>query len=175
MRTMGPSRRPVGALSDPATEEVPLRRASLALATAVAVVSLAGYASADQPSKPEGSGKSKEKSEEGKAVFQKYKCRSCHSIEAQGITRKEVEGETEATEKKPPDLSGVGLDKKADWFVLFLQKKEKLDDTLHPKKFRGTDAELKKLVAWLETLKDKPAAKKEAEEKKETGGKVDGK
>jgi mono/diheme cytochrome c family protein len=146
-----------------------LKKISLAFVTALALGAFFNPAVADHAPKAEGSPKAKGKSEEGKAVFQKYKCRSCHSIEAQGITLKELEGETEKTDKKPPDLSGVGLDKKAEWFVLFLQKKEKLDGELHPKKFRGTDAELKKLVAWLETLKEKPAAKKETEEK------VDGK
>lgn len=137
-----------------------MRKISLALMTALALGTFCSLAVAHHAAALEDSAKAKGKSEEGKTVFQKYKCRSCHSIEAQGIARKEVEGETEKTEKKPPDLSGVGLDQKADWFVLFLQKKEKLDGTLHPKKFRGTDAELKKLAAWLETLRDKPAAKK---------------
>ena len=145
-----------------------MRKLSLALVAALALGAFFSLAIADQAPKAEDAAKAKGKSEEGKAVFQKYKCRSCHSIEAQGIARKELEGETEKTEKKPPDLSGVGLDQKADWFVLFLQKKEKLDGTLHPKKFRGTDAELKKLVAWLETLREKPAAgKAKAEEKTE--------
>jgi mono/diheme cytochrome c family protein len=152
-----------------------LRKVSLALVTALALGAFSSTAVANHVPKPEDSAKAKGKSEEGKAVFQKYKCRSCHSIESQGIARKEAEGETEKTDKKPPDLSGVGVDQKADWFVLFLQKKEKLDGELHPKKFRGTDAELKKVAAWLETLKEKPAAKKEAEEKEETEEKDDGK
>lgn len=141
-----------------------MKKITLALATALALGTFSSLAAGDQAPKADDAAKTNAKSEEGKAVFQKYKCRSCHSIEAQGITKKELAGETEKTEKRPPDLSGVGLDQKADWFVLFLQKKEKLDGTFHPKKFRGTDTELKKLVAWLETLKDKPAAKK-AEEK----------
>ena len=145
-----------------------MRKISLAIVTALALGASFGLAIADQATKPEDATKAKGKSEEGKAVFQKYKCRSCHSIEALGIAKKELVGE-EKTEKKPPDLSGVGLDRKADWFVLFLQKKEKLEDTFHPKKFRGTDTELKKLAAWLETLKEKPAAKK-VEEKKEGSG-----
>jgi mono/diheme cytochrome c family protein len=147
-----------------------MRKFSMALMTTLALGAFIGLAAADQAPKAEDAAKAKGKSEEGKAVFQKYKCRSCHSIEALGIAKKELEGETEKTEKKPPDLSGVGLDRKADWFTLFLQKKEKLGGTLHPKKFRGTETELKKLVAWLETLKEKPAAKKEAEEKTEQKG-----
>jgi cytochrome c len=145
-----------------------LRKISSVLLTALALGAIHATTLADQAAKPQDSDKSKAKQSEGMAVFQKYKCRSCHSVEAQGIAKKEAEGETEKTEKKPPDLSGVGLDKKADWFILFLQKKEKLEDTLHPKKFRGTDTELKKLAAWLETLQTKPAAKKT--EGKEGGG-----
>jgi hypothetical protein len=140
-----------------------LRKLSLALVTVFALGSLGRAAIADQPSKPEDSGKTKGKSEEGKAVFQKYKCRSCHSIESQGITKKEAEGETEKPTKKPPDLSGVGLERKADWITLFMQKKEKLHDDFHMKKFRGTDSELQKLATWLASLQEKPAAAKEKE------------
>lgn len=109
-----------------------------------------------------------DKEPEGKKLFLKYKCSSCHSIEAAGVVK--VADTTEpaepATKKKPPDLSGVGLEKKSDWIQLFLQKKEKLDGDSHPKKFRGTDKELSTIAAWLETMKT-PSAKKEAKEAKE--------
>ena len=107
---------------------------------------------------------------DGKPVFLKYKCNSCHSIEAAGVVKKAVEGEGE-TKMKPPDLSSVGLDKKADWFVLFLSKKEKLDGELHPKKFRGTESELKTLTAWLETMKapKKDGGKAKEDEKSKEG------
>ena len=43
----------------------------------------------------------------------------------------------------------------------FLMKKEKTKEgKLHMKKFKGTDEELKKVTAWLETLKDAKAAEK---------------
>jgi len=99
------------------------------------------------------------KAPDGKPVFLKYKCNSCHSIEAAGIVKKAAQGEGE-TKKKPPDLSGVGLEKKAEWIIAFLQKKEKLDGEFHIKKFRGTESELKTLAAWLETMKDEKAAHK---------------
>ena len=89
----------------------------------------------------------------------------CHSIEAVQIAKKALPDEGEsATKMKPPDLSSVGLDKKADWIALFMQKKEKLDGELHPKMFRGTSSELKTLTAWLETMR---APKKDKAEKAE--------
>ncbi len=97
---------------------------------------------------------------DGKPVFVKYKCGSCHSIEAQGIKKKAVAGEAAESSSEAPDLSGVGVERKADWIAAFLLKKEKLDDKLHIKKFRGTEAELKKLSAWLASLNDEAAAKK---------------
>ena len=102
---------------------------------------------------------------DGKPVFTKYKCNSCHSIEAAGIKKTAV-GSAETTSKmKPPDLSDVGLKKKADWIALFMQKTEKLDGELHPKKFRGTASELKTLAAWLETMKTESVSKEKAEDK----------
>lgn len=104
---------------------------------------------------------------DGKPIFMKYKCNSCHSIEAAGVAKKAAPEEGESTSKmKPPDLSDAGLKKKADWIALFLQKKEKLEGELHPKRFRGTDSELKTLTAWLETMKtEKPENKEKAEDK----------
>jgi len=102
---------------------------------------------------------------DGKPIFAKYKCNSCHSIEAAGIKKTALgDGET-ALKMKPPDLSDVGLKKKADWIALFMQKTEKLDGELHPKKFRGTASELKTLAAWLETMKTESASKEKAEDK----------
>lgn len=147
-----------------------MRRIVAAWFAALLLAAFVPFAGADEAPKAE-PGKSKEKSSPGQDVFMKYKCRSCHTVESQGIKKAEEEEgaeksektESEKTEKEkaPPDLSGVGLKHKGDWLTLFLQKKEKLDGKLHTKKFRGTDAELGKLVAWLETLKTEPAAKKE--------------
>jgi len=110
------------------------------------------------------------KTPDGKPVFLKYKCNMCHSIEAIQVAKKALpdEGET-ATKMKPPDLSSVGLDKKADWIALFMQKKEKLDGELHPKMFRGTSSELKTLTAWLETMTAPKKEKAEAKESKTEG------
>jgi hypothetical protein len=107
------------------------------------------------------------KAPNGKPVFVKYKCRACHSIESQGIAKKADAGEAaETSEKKPPDLSGVGVKHPADWIAAFLMKKEMVNGGKHEKKFRGTEAELKTLSGWLETLKEeKAAAKLEKSEK----------
>jgi mono/diheme cytochrome c family protein len=111
------------------------------------------------------------KTPDGKPIFIKYKCNSCHSIDAAAIVKKAASEDGESTSKmKPPDLSDVGLKKKADWIALFLTKKEKLEGELHPKKFRGTDTELKTIAAWLETMKTEKAkekAKDKAEAKPE--------
>jgi cytochrome c2 len=107
---------------------------------------------------------------EGQTIFVKYKCQSCHSIATAGLEKKKAAAEdaeeataatADKTKKEPPDLSAVGVSHKASWMTAFLMKKEKTKEgKLHTKKFKGTDAELKKLTAWLETLKDAKAAEK---------------
>ena len=96
------------------------------------------------------------KAPDGKPVFVKYKCGSCHTIETQKIVKKAAA----AAGPEAPDLSGVGVERKTEWIVAFLLKKEKIGESMHEKKFRGTDAELKKLAGWLATLNDEAAAKK---------------
>ena len=97
-----------------------------------------------------------EKAPTGKDLFLTAKCNTCHSITAAGIEKKKAttpEEKAEKTDKKPPDLSSVGLEKKADWIAKFLTKKETLDGEKHKKLYKGTDEELKTLAAWLETQK----------------------
>jgi len=99
---------------------------------------------------------------DGKPIFVKYKCGSCHSIKSQGILKKAEVPATEAkpnpveakpSARKPPDLSSVGLEHKDGWVAAFLAKKEAIEGRKHMKTFRGTDAELATLSAWLETMK----------------------
>jgi mono/diheme cytochrome c family protein len=109
-----------------------------------------------------------EKSDPGKDIFLKYKCNSCHSMQAQGIEVKksddkeadaeDAEADSAAAQKDPPDLSGVGLERKADWISKYLKKQETIDGVKHRKKFRGKSDEMKTLSAWLESQKTKPAA-----------------
>lgn len=98
---------------------------------------------------------------DGKSIFLEYKCRSCHSLEGQGIVKKSSGDEDEEDSKKEtPDLSSVGLDRKAEWISLFLMKKEAIDGEKHKKKFKGSDDELKVLAKWLEDQKAPKKGKK---------------
>jgi len=143
-----------------------MKRWTMVAVSAVALLSWGGVSSAA-------------KTPDGKPVFLKYKCNMCHSIEAIGVEKKALPDDT--SKLKPPDLSSVGLDKKADWIALFMQKKEKLDGELHPKMFRGTSSELKTLTAWLETMtapkkeKAEKAAVKETKAEEKTENKAEGK
>ncbi len=116
----------------------------------------------------------------GKRLFLTYKCNSCHTIDSVGVAKRaaaEEKAETTATpasttpKKKPPDLSSVGLDVKADWIAKYMKKLETTKDgKKHMKLFKGTDEELATLSTWLETMKaEKKAADKaaKAEEKAE--------
>jgi mono/diheme cytochrome c family protein len=135
-----------------------MRAFGLAITTVFALAALAAPASATDTAKKSA----------GQELFEKYKCQSCHSIATLGIEKKKAatedaeEAAADKTEKKaPPDLSGVGVSHKADWMAAFLMKKEKTKEgKLHTKKFKGTAEELKKVTAWLETLKDAKAAEK---------------
>lgn len=120
------------------------------------------------------------KEAKGKELFLKNTCNSCHTIASQAIAKKaaaaeekepvakeaaatkeaEPAAEGAAKKKGPPDLSAVGVDRKADFIVKYLQKLEAINGKKHMKKFKGTDAELTEVAAWLETLKDVEAAKK---------------
>jgi len=129
-----------------------------ALALSFGLFPFSGVAVSDEAAKPSEAAGGAAKVADGKPVFVKYKCGSCHSIETQGIKKKAVAGE--AAESNAPDLSGVGVERKAEWIAAFLLKKEKLGGKLHIKKFRGTEAELQKVAGWLATLTDEAAAKK---------------
>lgn len=116
-------------------------------ATAAAVVALA----ADEPAK----------AADGKALFTQFKCNSCHTVKALGIAKQaSAEDEKEKSDRKPPDLSGVGKEHNAAWMAKYLMKLEEIDGEKHRKKFRGTEAELKTITGWLELQKaDKKSAK----------------
>lgn len=92
---------------------------------------------------------------DGKTIFTDNKCQSCHTITALGVERKKS-ADDEKTEKDPPDLSGVGLERNAAWMAKYLLKKESIKDEKHLKKFKGSEADLAVLAQWLETLKTKP-------------------
>jgi cytochrome c553 len=81
---------------------------------------------------------------EGKKVFTDKKCMSCHTVESEGI---------ESKKKDAHDLSTVGTDRDADFFMKYLKKEEKIEGKEHKIAFKGTDEELKDLADFLATLK----------------------
>jgi hypothetical protein len=85
---------------------------------------------------------------DGKALFVDGKCSMCHSIASQGIEKKLKSG-------KGNDLSTVGSDRDPAWLRKWIKKEIELDGKKHEKAFKGTDAELDTLLAWLGTLKKK--------------------
>jgi len=130
-------------------------------AIALGVVALAVPAFADES----------DKAPQGSALFTKYKCNTCHSIEAAKIERTKPVSAT--MKRKPPDLSKVGDTRGHEWIEKFLVKEEKIEGTRsHPYiSFKGTKDEREALAAWLETMKTpgdaSKAAKEEAKEAKE--------
>jgi mono/diheme cytochrome c family protein len=125
-----------------------MRRLAVGLGTALLLTAMVATAA----------GADSKKAPDGKPVFVKYKCGACHTIASQGIVKKAAAAPAATAEakpgvRKPPDLSSVGLEHKDGWVAAFLKGKETLDGRKHMKLFRGTDAELATLAAWLETMK----------------------
>lgn len=100
--------------------------------------------------------------DDGKQIFLKSECNECHTVKQLGIEKlpakeggkqSDEEAEEEDEDTEPPDLSGVGKEHDAKFLAGFLQKKVKNDDgKKHRKRFKGSDAELQALVAFLGTL-----------------------
>jgi len=113
--------------------------------------------------------------EKGIAVFVEKRCYTCHTVKAEaaqidaakaafaqskGVELKESDGDKDA---KGGDLSNIGASKDTAWLTTFLKDPEgyfldtpeckKLAKQKDRKKFKGTDAELQDLTAWLVTLK----------------------
>ncbi len=105
----------------------------------------------------------------GQKLFLDNSCNSCHTMKGQGIEKKKSATATEATAATPstttpapaskvPDLSAVGLEHDQAWMTKFLLKTETLHDKKHMKTWKGTDAELATLTAWLAEQKNAEAA-----------------
>ena len=113
--------------------------------------------------------------EKGIAIFVEKRCYTCHTVKAEaaqidaaktafaqskGVELKEESGDKDA---KGGDLSNVGAEEDAAWFATFLKDPEgyfqdtpeckKLAKQKDRKKFKGSDADLQALTAWLATLK----------------------
>jgi cbb3-type cytochrome oxidase cytochrome c subunit len=101
----------------------------------------------------------------GQKLFLDNGCNSCHSMKGQGIEKKKSATATEATASTPaaapskvPDLSAVGLERDQAWMTKFLLKTETLHDKKHMKTWKGTEADLATLTAWLAEQKNAEAA-----------------
>jgi cbb3-type cytochrome oxidase cytochrome c subunit len=97
-----------------------------------------------------------EKAPEGKELFTKLKCNTCHSVDAEGVKRLRPPSKTAA--HKPPDLSSIGTQHDHEWFEKWLSKTEKVDGRSHPPTFKGTKDQKAAIAAWLETMKTEAPA-----------------
>lgn len=84
---------------------------------------------------------------DGKVVFEAEKCGLCHGVEAAGI-----EAKTTSDKLKGPDLSGYEPEEGFD-IQGYLHKEVEKDGEAHRREFKGTDAELQVLLAWLKATK----------------------
>lgn len=81
-------------------------------------------------------------------AFVAQKCNMCHAVSTAGI-----EAKVKSEKMQGPDLAGISSRHEADWIAKFLRREVQLDGADHKKEFKGTDEELKALIAWLETQK----------------------
>lgn len=111
-----------------------MKNLALYLLFVLSVVALYGFAysvPADEP---------------GKKIFIDSKCTMCHSVEAAEITSKK---------KDASDLSKLSPDLTSEFLTKYIKKEEAIDGKKHKAAFKGTDEELKQLVDWLMTFKEK--------------------
>ena len=87
--------------------------------------------------------------DEGKELFIKEKCNSCHSVESQGI-----EVTRQSSSNKAPDMSDAGnMITDADWAKKFVMREAELEGKKHRRPYNGSDKDLTQIVDWLMTLK----------------------
>ncbi len=93
----------------------------------------------------------------GKKLFLDAKCNKCHPVQSQAIEVVTVGGaldEEEEDEIKPPDLSNVAARfKSAAEVQAWITKTSERDGRKHQAVYRGSEEDLRTLVAWLLTLK----------------------
>jgi cytochrome c551/c552 len=95
------------------------------------------------------------KAGDGKAVFTEQKCNKCHRVTTENIAPLKEKDDI-------VDISGVGGDHDAAWFKKWLLKEVEKDSKLKPGEkvkhkgsWKGTDAELDTVTAWLKGLTKK--------------------
>jgi len=93
----------------------------------------------------------------GPEVFTAAKCDKCHSVASAGILS--------GTKPLLRDLSTVGAAHDQAWLTKFVKKevgladpKEPGTEKMHKGNFKGTDADLGVLTAWMAGLKTAPPA-----------------
>lgn len=83
---------------------------------------------------------------EGKGLFLKYKCTTCHSVEVAGVEARQ--------EDKAPDLSAAGSTiTSQEWAKEYLLRKTDKDGKKHKKPYKGSEKDLETIVEWLMGLK----------------------
>lgn len=85
---------------------------------------------------------------DGKAIFLREKCEMCHAVGSAGI-----EAKAKSEKLKAADLTGVGKRHETAVLRSYIKQQTELDGAKHKKAFKGTDAELDVLIAWLESQK----------------------
>ncbi len=132
--------------------------------------------------------------EEGRKLFIEKRCYICHTIKAEEQLIKnekaafakskglDLEAEKDKTDKKKKggDLSHVGEERDAKWIQKFIPKPrnyfkdtpdcKRLAKKKHRKRFKGTDRDLKALVAYISGLKYEQKVKKAESCLKEQAG-----
>jgi hypothetical protein len=85
--------------------------------------------------------------EAGKAAFLSNKCDRCHAVASQGIER-----DAKSKKQRGSDLGEVGAARDADWLRRYIRKQVQLEDKDHAVAWKGSNAELEALIAWLDAL-----------------------
>lgn len=85
---------------------------------------------------------------DGKAIFLREKCETCHPVSSAGI-----EAKAKSEKLKATDLTGVGKRHTTAVLRSYLEQQTELDGAKHKKAFKGTDQELDILISWLESQK----------------------
>lgn len=80
----------------------------------------------------------------GKQAFLAAACNTCHSVPGAGI-----EAKTKSEKVKGPDLPGIAAERPAEWVAAFVKGEEAHDGVKHKKPFKGSDADLAVIIAWL--------------------------
>lgn len=82
----------------------------------------------------------------GKTAFLAHKCNLCHAVPAA-----EIEAKTKSEKLKGGDLGGP-IEADFEIVAAYLRKEGELEGKSHKKAFKGTDEELRTILAWLAEL-----------------------